>query len=127
MYKNKLLGTYGEQTAINYLESQGYIILSTNYRCKLGEIDIIAADGDIIAFIEVKTRRSEKFGQPRESVNYSKQMKIVKTALHYITKKKLTDWMSRFDVVEVFVGSDNTVDSITLIKDAFEYSGNLGY
>lgn len=127
MYKNKLLGTYGEQTAINYLESQGYIILSTNYRCKLGEIDIIAADGDIIAFIEVKTRRSEKFGQPRESVNYSKQMKIVKTALHYITKKKLTDWMSRFDVVEVFVGSDNIVDSITLIKDAFEYSGNLGY
>lgn len=127
MYNNRLLGAYGEQAAISYLERQGYKILQKNYRCKLGEIDIIAADGDTMAFIEVKTRRSEKFGQPCDSVNYRKQNQIVKTAMCYISQRNLTDWMSRFDVVEVLMGADEDIKSIRLIQNAFEYSGRLGY
>lgn len=127
MYNNRLLGAYGEQAAISYLETQGYKILQKNYRCKLGEIDIIAADGDTMAFIEVKTRRSEKFGQPCDSVNYRKQNQIVKTAMCYISQRNLTDWMSRFDVVEVLIGMGENIKSIRLIKNAFEYSGRLGY
>ncbi len=127
MYNNRSLGAYGEKATIDYLESRGYKILEKNYRCRLGEIDIIAADGDTIAFVEVKTRRSAKFGQPSDSVNYTKQMKIIKTALFYITKRRLTDWMSRFDVVEVLIGIDDDIKSIRLIKNAFEYSGKLGY
>ena len=127
MHNNKLLGTYGEQAAISYLESQDYKILQKNYRCKLGEIDIIAADGDTMVFVEVKTRRTEKFGQPCDSVDYRKQNKIVKTALCYISQRNLTDWMSRFDVVEVLIGIDENIKSIRLIKNAFEYSGRLGY
>lgn len=127
MYKNKLLGTYGEKIAVKFLENEGYIILTTNYRCRFGEIDIIAADGDTVAFIEVKTRSSNEYGEPSEAVNYTKQMKIVKTSLHYITNKNLTEYMSRFDIVEISVDVDNKANKIALIKDAFDYSGKLGY
>ncbi len=127
MNKNKSLGIYGEKTAIKFLESKGYKILTKNYRCKIGEIDIIAADGDTLSFVEVKTRSSDKYGLPGEAVNYNKQIKIVKTALHYITKNRLTKWMSRFDIVEILVNEDNSINSIELLKDAFQYSGNLGY
>jgi putative endonuclease len=128
MYKNKSLGIYGEDTAAKYLEANGYIILTTNYRCKMGEIDIIAADGDTIVFIEVKTRSTDKYGQPREFVNHSKQIKIIKTALHYMVSKKLTDYMSRFDIVDILVDNNNSSNNaITLIKNAFEYSGKYGY
>ncbi len=127
MLNNKGLGTYGEQAAVNYIRKLGYNILETNYRLRMGEIDIIAIDDDTIAFIEVKTRSSEKFGQPCESVNYNKQQKIIKTALYFITQRSLTDYMSRFDIIEVFVESDNTISNIKLIKNAFEYSGRYGY
>jgi putative endonuclease len=127
MYSNRLLGAYGEKAATCYLENQGYTIIEKNYRCKLGEIDIIAVDGDVIAFIEVKTRRSEKFGRPGDSVNFAKQKKIVKTALSFISQRRLTDWMSRFDVVEVVIDNNENIQKIILIKNAFEYSGRLGY
>lgn len=127
MHSNRSLGIYGEKAATSYLENQGYNIIERNYRCKLGEIDIIAVDGDVIAFIEVKTRRSEKFCRPGDSVNFAKQKKIIKTALCFISQKKLTDWMSRFDVVEVIVDNKEKIEKVTLIKNAFEYSGRLGY
>jgi len=123
---NKFLGGIGEKAAAEYLESQGYHIIERNYKCKLGEIDIIAADKDTIAFIEVKTRTSDNFGQPGEAVNYHKQKKIAQTALSYISNKKLFNWMSRFDVVEVIIDNDRIID-INLIKDAFQYTGKYGY
>ncbi len=127
MAGNKVLGDFGEAEAVAHLENEGYIILKKNFRCKLGEIDIIAADGDTLAFIEVKTRSTEKYGKPGEFVNYKKQNKIIKTALQYIVLNNLTDWMSRFDIVEVLVDKDDKVKSISLLKDAFSYSGRLGY
>ncbi len=127
MNKNRTLGIYGEDIAVKYLEAKGYAILTTNYRCKMGEIDIIAADGNTIVFIEVKTRSTDKYGQPREFVNHSKQNKIIKTALHYIVNKNLTDYMSRFDIVDILVDKNGRSNNITLIKNAFEYSGKYGY
>ncbi|SHJ05325.1 YraN family protein [Lutispora thermophila] len=123
---NRILGEKGEKAAAEYLENKGYRIIERNYKCKLGEIDIIAADNDTIAFIEVKTRSSDNFGQPGEAVNYYKQRKIVQTALSYICDKNLFDWMSRFDVVEVITDNERIID-INLIKNAFEYSGKYGY
>jgi len=123
---NKFLGEIGEKVAAEYLESQGYRIIENNYKCKLGEIDIIAVDKDTIVFIEVKTRSSDTYGQPGEAVNYHKQKKIVQTALSYISSKKLFNWMSRFDVVEVIIDNDRIVD-INLIRDAFQYTGKYGY
>lgn len=127
MLNKNILGGIGENAAVQYLESQGYNIIEKNFRCKLGEIDIIAADNDVIAFIEVKTRSSEMFGQPGEAVNYYKQRKIVKTALVFINNKKLFDWMCRFDVVEIIADDFGNIININLVKNAFEYSGKYGY
>ncbi|MGE5633481.1 MAG: YraN family protein [Caulobacteraceae bacterium] len=126
MGKNKLLGAYGEDTACKYLENSGYRVLERNFSCRTGEIDIIAAQGDTIVFIEVKTRTSDRFGMPSEAVSTSKQQKLVKTALFYMQSRKLFDYMSRFDVLEVFVDED-LGSRVNLIKDAFQYSGRYGY
>ena len=114
---NKTLGQQGEKEAKLFLRTQGFTILETNYRTKSAEIDIIARDNDIVCFIEVKTRKSLKRGLPRESVNYTKQKKIIKGSLYYLKEKKLMDSRVRFDVVEVYKKNGNF--SINLIKHAF--------
>jgi len=127
MDNKKLLGSIGEKAASEFLEGRGYKIIEKNFRCKIGEIDIIAADNDVIVFVEVKTRSSNIYGQPSEAVNFYKQRKIVQTALTFIKKNKLYDWMSRFDVVEVILDDHHNAIDINLIKNAFEYSGKYGY
>ena len=127
MDNKKLLGSIGENAASEFLEGRGYKIIDKNFRCKIGEIDIIAADNDVIVFVEVKTRSSNIYGQPSEAVNFYKQRKIVQTALTFIKKNKLYDWMSRFDVVEVILDDHHNAIDINLIKNAFEYSGKYGY
>ena len=110
---NKVRGDIGENIAREYLKSIGYRIIKTNFKNTIGEIDIIAYDGDVIVFLEVKYRKTAQFGLPREAVNYTKQNKIRLVATSYIKKYKLFDKACRFDVVEVL---DREV---TLIKDAF--------
>lgn len=127
MVNNKDLGNFGESIACDYLITQGYHIIQRNYSCKVGELDIIASDCDTLVFVEVKTRTSDKFGMPSESVSYSKQKKIAKTALCYIAYKKLFEYMSRFDVIEVIVNEEQGTHQVNLIKDAFQYSGKYGY
>ncbi|WP_422485153.1 YraN family protein [Gudongella sp. DL1XJH-153] len=95
-------GKFGEQIALNYLTEKGYSVLETNYRNKIGEVDIIAYDNDILAFIEVKTRMGNDYGYAYESVNSRKQKKIANTSLMYIQKNKLYDVQVRFDVIEVY-------------------------
>jgi len=92
--------------------------LVRNYRVKSGEIDLIAQHGQYIIFVEVKLRSSAVFGLPRESVGYSKQQKIIKTAMHYIAKNKLHDQDFRFDVIEVIEISEGT-QKINHIENAF--------
>ena len=81
IYGHKIkFGDLGERIAKNYLIRQGYEILDTNYKTKLGEIDIVAKEDDILVFVEVKTRSSRSFGLPQESVNFKKQNRQIKSS-----------------------------------------------
>ena len=97
----KKLGSWGEEQARKYLENQGFLILDNNYRCKLGEIDLIAMDGDSLVFIEVKTRRSTAYGFPMEAVGKRKQSKYIQMASIYIKEKAMAQVPFRFDVIEI--------------------------
>ena len=81
------LGKKGEDAACAYLERKGYVICRRNYRCRYGEIDIIAAKGGELSFVEVKTRRNLNFGLPRLAVTYAKQQKIRSAALFYLQQE----------------------------------------
>lgn len=117
---NKLLGNAGEQMAVEYLASKGYRVLITNYRSKIGEIDVIAEKGSVLAFIEVKTRASLRYGRPSEAVDYRKQQRIIRTALLYVQKYSI-DKAVRFDVLEIVCQGDKS--SINHIQNAFELHG----
>ncbi|MBC2578936.1 YraN family protein [Clostridium sp. DJ247] len=117
---NKDIGSLGEEIAETYLRQIGYTVLDRNFRCKIGEIDIIGRDQDYICFIEVKTRYGSIYGNPCESVTYSKRRKIYKTAEAYIMRKKLFKFNFRFDVIEIILNHYNNIPSIRLIKDAFQ-------
>jgi putative endonuclease len=127
MKYNKLLGAFGEDMACSYLEKQGYKILKRNFNCRVGELDIVAMDGETLAFVEVKCRTGVNYGNPSEAVSFSKQGKIVKAALFFMTKYKLFDYMCRFDVIEVLTDGAKEDTRINLIKNAFEYNGKYGY
>jgi len=115
----KSLGKKGEDLATAYLkERQGYKILRRNYRCVLGEMDIIAKDRDVLSFVEVKTRGSARFGIPQESVNKRKQHQLSKVALEFINRYRVHYTKARFDVVAVYLLPGE--ERIELIKDAFE-------
>lgn len=121
--ENKDFGTSAEEGAARFLRSQGYKIIQRNYRNKLGEIDIVAKDKDTICFVEVKCRRSDKFGLPCEAVSGLKQRKIARVAISFLKERQLLDAKARFDVVamESFGGEKK----INLIKNAFELSGGI--
>ncbi len=95
------LGRRGEQDAVDYLKGKGYIIIDTNYRTRLGQIDIIARDNNTICFVEVKTQESGRFGSPDEKVVISKQRKISSVALVFLKQNKLLNSPARFDVVSI--------------------------
>lgn len=116
---NKEIGTFGEDAASKYLEESGYTILDRNFKCKSGEIDIIARDGNYIVFVEVKTRSGSFYGTPGEAVNELKQHKIIKVSETYIMKRKLFNYDFRFDVIEIIIDKAKNA-SIKLIKDAFQ-------
>ncbi|RJQ18921.1 MAG: YraN family protein [Nitrospiraceae bacterium] len=111
------LGEKGEGLAAAFLRKRGYRIIEQNYKTNIGEIDIIALDGDVLVFLEVKTRESIEFGLPFESVNFRKRRKIANVALSYL--KRFADLpQCRFDVVSICY--NNGKSEFELIKDAFE-------
>jgi putative endonuclease len=122
---NICLGKSGEEIATQLLKRQGYKIWERNYKTKLGEIDIIAKDKDTVCFIEVKTRHSDRFGSPEESISVSKQKKIIKVALSFLKENNLLDKKARFDVVSV-VYAEGKPNSY-LIKHAFELNASFNY
>lgn len=124
MASNRDVGIIGEQEAIKYLIRMGYKIIEKNFRTKKREIDIIAMDNDILSFIEVKTRKTDKFGLPCESVNLKKQHTISLVSMIYMAKKGIINRPCRFDVVEVYIDGDS-VKEIRLIKDAFQLRGRF--
>ncbi len=119
MSMRKRLGREGERFAERYLKKKGYRILAINYRCALGEIDIIARDGEEIVFVEVKTRRGNTFFSPEDAVNWKKQNRIKRLALLYLKSNKLHDVPVRFDVIGLRLKEGQYV--VEHIKDAFGF------
>ncbi|MBQ9737185.1 MAG: YraN family protein [Clostridia bacterium] len=119
---NKITGQCGEDRAVSFLKKKNYKVLERNYKNKIGEIDIIARDKENLIFVEVKTRRSDKFGTPAEAVTYYKKQKIVNTAKVYLAQNP-TDLNIRFDIVEVYGGFDGTqfnLEQINHFEHVFE-------
>ena len=119
----KETGGWGEALAAEYLKTRGCRILETNWRCRFGEIDLIAMDGNTLCFVEVKTRSNLAVGLPRDYVTAAKQERIRKTALFYLSEKEL-DCPVRFDVAEVYRGTDGGLARIVYMKNAFEVEAN---
>ncbi len=107
-------GTAAEARAAHYLEGCGLKIVERNYRSRYGEIDLIAHDGAMLVFIEVRARKSNAFGGAAASITAAKQKKIIHTALHYLAKLGRTP-RCRFDAVLL----GNSVSPIEWIRDAF--------
>ena len=110
-------GQRAEELAAEHLCSQGYQLLQRNYRCKVGEIDIIARHGDVLCFVEVRSRRSATFGHPLETVDRRKQTRIIRATQHYLTAHRCGDAPVRFDVVAIVYEPKL---EIQLIPGAFE-------
>lgn len=99
--KRLQVGEAGEKAARNYLEQLGYRIIETNYRCKLGEIDIIARDLDTVVIVEVRTKTGTDFGTPEESITVKKAQKLHRLSLSYLQTVYKREVASRIDLVAV--------------------------
>jgi putative endonuclease len=118
-----VLGKSGENYACWELERLGYEILDRRYRTRMGEIDIVARDGEVLAFIEVKARRSARFGPPAEAVGAQKRHKLMQMASCYIFDRRLSNARCRFDVVSVTFGAGERRPKIAVFKGAFDANG----
>jgi putative endonuclease len=96
-----VFGQEGERLAERFLRRKGYRLVERNYRCPAGEIDLIALDGHVIVFIEVKTRSGAGFGTPSEAVVPWKQKKMIQTAMFFLHQKRLHNRAARFDVIGI--------------------------
>lgn len=112
------LGKLGERFAVHYLNKKRYKIIKKGFRLYKGDIDIIAYDGRILVFIEVKTRRGNRFGLPEEAVHFSKQKQIRKIAKGFISMNKLEEEACRFDILSLDYNESKGF-KVTHFKDAF--------
>lgn len=118
--KYQQFGEKSESVAVDFLKKQGYRIIELNYRTKLGEIDIIAKQEKTLVFIEVKARKSSRFGRPELAVTPKKQRKISMVALYYLKSTKQSNAKARFDVVAINSAKAKESPNIKIIKNAFE-------
>ena len=100
---NRAIGKRGEDAAVRYLMANGYDIVERNWRCRFGEVDIIARDDDALVFIEVKTRTSVEHGLPEEAVTPQKRARYEKMAALYLRDYEVVDVPLRFDVIAILV------------------------
>ena len=112
------LGRYGEDLAYKRIKRLGYKKIIRNYRCPLGEVDLIANDGDTLVFIEIKTRRGKPTGYAKEAVNARKQRQLSKVALSYMKSNNCSDAKARFDVIAISIKEDKP--QIEVVKNAFD-------
>jgi putative endonuclease len=112
------LGKFGEVLALKKIKLLGYKNIIRNYRCPLGEVDLIAKDGDTLAFIEIKTRKGKSIGYAKEAVNARKRRQLSKVALAYMKSNDCWETKARFDVVAINIERDKP--QIEVIKNAFE-------
>jgi putative endonuclease len=112
------LGAAGEQAAERFLRRRRYVILARNYRCKAGEIDLVALHRGAVVFVEVKTRTRAGFGGPLEAVDKRKQRQVVRAARYFVAQHRLHDREARFDVVGVW--REDGCIQCDVVEDAFE-------
>lgn len=114
---SRQIGTVYEKKAAMFLAKQGYQILEKNFRCRQGELDLIARQGRYLVFVEVKYRQNKRSGFPEEAVGFRKQQRIIAAAKYYMYRRNMPeDTPCRFDIVGI-CGEETYV-----IKNAFEYN-----
>ena len=111
-------GNRAEQVAAAYLEQQGYRILLCNYRCRTGEIDIVAEEAGVLCFVEVRSTQSRAFGDPLETIRQKKQRRIIRAARQYVATHRVAGQEIRFDVVGLVW--QGLPEDIRLVRGAFE-------
>ena len=117
---SQIIGLQGEKVAAEYLSDHGYRILARNYKCRFGEIDIVALQEGYLVFVEVKLRKTDRYGAPREYVTYAKQKKI-KTAASFFLASHPEYQLIRFDVIEILTPNGTNQDfTITHLENAFQ-------
>ncbi len=116
------IGDIGERLARSHLEARGYRVVDANYRCRWGEVDLIARDGSVWVFVEVRTRRSESHGTPEESLTTAKARRLTLTAQDYLERRvgypNEIDW--RIDLVAINLGPGRRVLSINHLENVVE-------
>jgi putative endonuclease len=117
---NRWLGDRGEREAASYLRRKGFRVLLRGYRTDQGEVDLIARDGDVLVFVEVKSRRQ---GDPAEAVTLEKQRRLTLAALHFLRRHDLLEQACRFDVVAIVWPGGRRPSSIEHFPHAFEAVG----
>ena len=120
MKNKRQIGTEHEVQVAGYLKQNGWQILTQNFRCRFGEIDLIAKEGETICFLEVKYRHAGQYGDPAEAVDHKKKQRISNAASYYLYSNRIpADTPCRFDIAAV------TPSGIRLIRNAFDYAGNF--
>jgi putative endonuclease len=122
-HRYRSLDQRGERAAERYLRRRRYKIIARRERCRLGELDLVAADGRTIVLIEVKTRRSHDAGHPAEAVDAEKQRRLNRLALAYLKRHGLLEYRARFDVIAVTWPDKARRPAIEHIVNAFEAAG----
>jgi len=112
------LGQFGEELAYKKIKSLGYKKIIRNYKCPLGEVDLIANDGDTLVFVETKTRKGKSVGYAKEAVTARKRRQLSKVALFYMKSNNCCETKARFDVIAVSLKGGTPL--IEVIKNAFD-------
>jgi len=112
------LGRRGEALAADFLRTRRYTIVARNYRCPAGEIDLVAMDGGVLVFVEVRSRRGDRVGTPLESVHPGKQARVVRVARQFLAERGWHDRDARFDVVGIRFDAEPPV--VEHVRNAFE-------
>jgi putative endonuclease len=119
----RIFGQEGESAAEQYLQRKGYRILARNLRSSVGELDLVAEEGQVLVFVEVKARRTDAFGGAIYAVHQRKQEKLIQLAAQYLARHHIKDRLCRFDVV-LLQGDETAPTQVEHIQNAFEVSGD---
>lgn len=121
MGRNNLSGAWGEALAANFMRKKRYDILCSGFRCRFGEIDLIACNRNTLVFVEVKLRKTDNFAQAHEFVDYYKQNRIRTTAAYYLSNHP-SELNIRFDVIEIYApdGVETSKPIIQHMEGAFQ-------
>ena len=115
-----MLGKRGEQYAAQYLTDHGYAVRARNWRCPVGEIDLVTEKDGRVIFVEVRTRRSDRLGTPEESITPAKRARLIAAARTYLDEQGQTDRDWRIDIVAIEIGLHGEVKRCDLIENAIE-------